>query len=281
MRSILHFVLYGNIWIALAALTMAWQSQLIFTYNFEWNELNAFIFFSTMALYAAHRLIGQNKTIDFRQSGRFKIITENQFTISIITFIASIGACYYFLQLSYSLWFLLSPAILLSLAYILPFAKGRRLRDFPFVKIFLVATNWSWITVAMPFFYYSQTDHLLLVTMLLERTFFIFAITLPFDIRDLHFDQHHGVSTIPSRYGIKRTQQFAILTLALAAGSTVYSYTNGGYSIYHLFGVLFSFLLTVPLLKCSNPNRPDYYYTGYIDGSMIFQFVIVYFSTLL
>ena len=57
----IDLILYGNFWIALAALAMALQSQYIFTGQLTLNNLSYFIFSSTLLLYALHRIVGLKK----------------------------------------------------------------------------------------------------------------------------------------------------------------------------------------------------------------------------
>jgi len=120
---------------------------------------------------------------------------------------------------------LVIPAIL-SLGYVLPFVKGnKRLRDFDYIKIFLVAIVWGVITVLMPILERTTDLTLSHLLILLERMLFIFAITLPFDIRDLKIDAHIDVKTIPSIIGIGKTKKlalFCLIIVVLLAGMNVY-----------------------------------------------------------
>jgi len=170
---------------------------------------------------------------------------------------------------------LVIPSIL-SLGYVLPFVKGnKRLRDFDYIKIFLVAIVWGVITVLMPIL--ERTTDLTLSHFLIlsERMFFIFAITLPFDIRDLKIDAHIAVKTIPSMIGIKKTKKLALFSLVLVmvfAGMNVYL---GTYQLVHFVAIMISCFSTLLFVNYSDKTDADYFFTGLMDGTMILQFLLV------
>ena len=51
--------------------------------------------------------------------------------------------------------------------------------------------------------------------MLLERFLFVFAITIPFDIRDMEIDIKEGLKTIPVIMGKKKAMMIANILLVL------------------------------------------------------------------
>ncbi len=277
IKKIIDLILYGNFWIALGALALIFQTQLILKGNFQLDNLSRFVFFSTFLLYALHRIVGILRLKDFLNIDRFAVISKFRHHIIIYAILASLGVLYFFFQLTLRVQLALIIPAFLSLGYVLPFfGKKRRLRDFDQIKIYLIAGVWAFVTVVLPFMDSEQAWNLAIVLMILERGIFVFAITLPFDIRDLPVDQHGAVKTIPAVIGITKTKHLSYASLGLAMVFVVISYYLGLYDLKILIGLAISYLITAWLVSFSTTERHDYFYSGLLDGTMILQFVLVW-----
>lgn len=281
LEKFINLILFGNFWIALCAVAMTWQTELLLFGNFEWTYLTSFVFFSTLFLYAIHRIVGLVKVKPFLEKYRYAVIYRFRNHIKFYAFVGGVGALYFFFQLSFVNQLLLIIPSILSLGYVLPFVKGKkRLRDFDYIKIFLIAIVWGVITVVMPILERTTSFTLSHFLILLERMFFIFAITLPFDIRDLKIDAHIDVKTIPSIIGIPKTKRLArfcllmVLLLALINGPWWYSI----YTLNTIFALFLACCLTLFLIEKSHQTDADYFFTGLMDGTMILQFLLVVVS---
>ena len=81
----------------------------------------------------------------------------------------------------------------------------KNLRSIGGVKIYIIAVVWAMTTVVLPVLESQlalKYDHWILV---LQRTFIVIVLMLPFEIRDLDVDQVH-LSTIPQKIGIRNTK---------------------------------------------------------------------------
>jgi len=58
LKKFIDLLLFGNFWIALCAVAMTWQTELLLFGAIEWTYLTSFVFFSTLFLYAIHRIVG-------------------------------------------------------------------------------------------------------------------------------------------------------------------------------------------------------------------------------
>lgn len=266
VAGFLNFLLYANVWIAVCATSMVLLTEWRLHGTLRPNALHGFVFFATWSLYCAHRLVGMERVRRFRHEGRYRVIYTYRRHLLSYAILGLGGALWGYLQLprAVQLW-TVAPA-LISLGYVLPLPGGRRLRDFDFWKIFLVAGAFAWITVALPSFLHrpgAAPDGWLL----LERFCFIFAITLPFDIRDLRVDAHTRVRTLPALLGVRRTRWLALgllvfSTLVLGAG---------GWRV--PWGLIVANSVTALLILRSERERDDAFYTGFLDGTMVLQLV--------
>lgn len=278
IRKFINLVLYSNLWIALCAVALVLQTELIFLGRLQWSNYAAFVFVSTLFVYALHRVVGLEKVAAFQQKGRFLIISNFKSHIAVYAAVAGLGVLYFFLQIAWWAQVALVIPGILSLGYVLPiFGSKRRLRDFDFIKIFLIAIVWSWVTVLIPAIYCGQGFSLNVLLMTAERATFIFALTLPFDIRDLKIDQHMGVQTIPAVMGKKNAKLLATSSLALMLILVQLNLNNGFYSNLSLLPFLFSASVAASFIYLTDDQRHDYFYTAGVDGMMILQALLVYF----
>ncbi len=285
-KKFVDLILYSNLWIALCAAAMALQTQYIWFKTIKLSPFIALVFFSTLFLYAIHRIVGLSKVKDFLAMERYAVISTFKSHIIFYAVIAGMGALYFFWKIPLLLKVLLFVPTLISLGYVLPiFGQQRRLRDFNQIKIYLIALVWAWVTVILvvqelifPIFFWhiSSSVALALFLLFIERTCFIFAITLPFDIRDLKVDAKNEVSTIPAKIGANQSKYLAYTLILVASLSACFLWYMELYTLGVLAGILLSYVLTSFLISYTDTVAHDYFFTGLMDGTMLLQFGLVY-----
>lgn len=272
LRAILDFLLYTNLWLAAAALAMATQTQLLLSGRLDPTPLLGFIFFATMLLYAIHRLVGLKKLGEAAPPfGRYEKIAAFKNTLNILVPAAAALAGYCFFELQATVKLAAVWPSIIALAYVIPLWRGRRLRDLHYIKIFLIAVAWSWITVYLPALELGMSKNIPMLIITLERLLFIFALTLPFDIRDLDADRRDGVKTIPGRLGIRRTKRLALACLLAMLALAALNHHIDVYSTAHFLALAFSALASGSLIAAASMEKSDYFYSGAVDGMMILQ----------
>ncbi len=277
---LIDLILYSNFWIALAALAMTLQTQLFLLGKLQYSPYWIFVFSGSLFLYALHRIVGLEKAKPFQESGRYQVIVTFKHHIQIYAALSILVSGFFFFLLPWPVQLSLFLPALLSLAYVVPVLKGKkRLRDVHFVKVFLIAIVWTWLTVFLPALELGLEQQLSTILMCMERVCFVFAITIPFDIRDLEIDQFNKVKTIPSRYGIKKSKAIALFLLAMALGFAYLNLYTLGISALQFLAYLLSSLVAAFLIIKSTGERHDYYYTGLLDGTMILQAFLVFLLT--
>ena len=177
---------------------MLWQSRLLLGQKIALDYLTGFIFFATLFLYAAHRIVGISRLKDFCDVDRYHIIASFKSHIFLYASLAAISGVYCFLQLPVPIQLALIIPGVFSLAYVIPFlGNQKRLRDINYIKIYLIAIVWAFVTVTLPALEKQMATTPAVILMTLERAVFIFLITIPFDIRDLKVDDFSDVKTLP------------------------------------------------------------------------------------
>lgn len=270
----INFVLYSNIFIAVCAIAMTIQTYWVLGIESRTSPaLLGLVFFSTWVIYALHRLVSLSKVDKSLNITRFKVIGHYHKHIQLYSVAATVGLAICFFNLARTTQLALVLPAILSLGYVLPFLgkQKKRLRDIHFIKIFLIAVVWSYVTVLLPVLEHQLVFDWNIGGMLAERMLFIFIITLPFDLRDWEIDQHNNVHTIPAVIGAKKTVWLGMVLLLIWLAITFDLYNNNIWSA--LFITAF---LTSILLGLSPNQKKDYFFTGLVDGTMILQAALVY-----
>lgn len=145
------------------------------------------------------------------------------------------------------------------------------LRSIPVLKVFLIAYVWSSMSSFLPAVIanddiFTSANILLFVAHLL----FIISITLPFDIRDFEEDNLEDIVTFPQLIGIVPTKLLAMFCLIIF--TLIIQSIVGGWYV-----PIFSLVVGILILNSSS-NKKDYYYTFYLDGTIIIYWIAISLS---
>ncbi len=173
----------------------------------------------------------------------------------------------------------LSPIAVITFAYSVPVlnVKGtkKRLREIVIVKVTTLAFIWSLTTVTLPMLdmglaIFSASSVLIFV----ERFLFMFAICIPFEIRDMTQEKMRGNMTLPQVVGERASKMFAIVLLILFVLLVYFQFGNSLQKAV-AFPLYLSALAAAILVFFSNENRSNYYFRIFIDGTMQLQFLLL------
>ncbi len=270
LKPAFNFFIYSNLWIAAGAVALCLQTRYLITGKLIFSDFAIFAFFSTLLLYGVHRLVGLKKVK--QQQARFAIIARFKPWLIGSSIVSAIVCGWLFLQFSFELKLAMVFPAMAAAGYAIPlFPKQKRLRDFSYVKIFLIALSWGMVTVILPAMEFHLFPNVPVAVIFLERCCFIFAIALPFDIRDLFIDKADGVITLPGKFGVNAAKNMAYTALALMLGFGWLNVELDAYTFANWLGLCSSGLLTAGLIYFAKEEKSDYYFTGLIDGMLLVQ----------
>ena len=275
--KILDFFVASNVYVSLGVVSLTLLSLDI--RQTKHPNLLWFVFFATLFVYNFIRLVNVHSIISSSESLRHQIIYRFR-TFFWIVCIGSASIGFYFFATIYEYIFL--PIIglgFVSTIYGLPIYKNGshlfRLRDVPGLKIFLIAFVWAYVTEGLPALINGEPLYFLA---LFERFLFIFAITIPFDIRDVNYDAFH-LATIPQYFGINTAKWMALFAILLSELILFYRFffnndlnLIGAIAIYITYE--FSFLL---IYRCHLYSKERYFSVG-VEGMSILMGVLFFFS---
>ncbi|MDW7692536.1 hypothetical protein R9C00_12630 [Flammeovirgaceae bacterium SG7u.111] len=261
-KKALGLLVNSNVWIAMNASALVLMSGKVLHIAPKINVL-LLVFFSTLADYNL-QAIADAKT-SFQDKG-FRIIGRKHI-LFLVGVLAILWLCRGFDR--YQLLYLAHLAFI-SVLYAIPtkILDLPPLREIPFLKIFLITYVWVGATAIFPF--WSYIDDPKLWALVAERALFIFAITLPFDIRDEKRDLEKMLYTIANQLGATQTRWIAI-------GCLVASFlVVGVYLKELLLPFTLTYLIAGWLIFKSDRKLDNLYFTGLLDGTMLLQTLLVY-----
>jgi len=273
MKKVSDFIIYGNLLISVCSACFIWETYILL--NLQVNLLYIFIgFTATFFTYNIDRLVALD-TLAKSASERHKWIVKFRVpmtVLSVLAFAFLIAALFYLPK--NSIFFLCHLGII-SIGYSFPTiirgAKG--LRNVKLLKIFLIMYVWASTTVIFPVIGTGTGIlHRDVILLFIERAVFIFAITLPFDIRDYQSDIYGNLLTIPGLIGIRQTRLLAFVCILVFFTINVFHYPvwDG-----ILWAKLLSGLNALIVIYFARDGKHEYYFSGLVDGTMIVQFVLV------
>jgi len=275
LKKLGQFFVYGNVFVSFCVLVLCQSTSIII--GVDSSHLLPFVFFSTLFVYNFHRIVRYN--LNKEQSANRDWLNKNRLFIIIITVISLFLSVYYAVSLSFSTFYFLIPASIISLSYpikIIPLVGQKvSLRELPRAKIFLIALVWSIVSVVLVTIenksFYSLDTLLLFVS----RFSFVLAITIPFDIRDLKYDDL-SLKTIPQIFGEQKAKTIALYCLAFFELISIFHFFVGDFSWQILLALMLTSLLSGILIIKSSQEKNNLFFSFWVEGASIIMFLLLF-----
>lgn len=276
-------LIFSNIWIAAGAgaLTLA-SARLSGGSPGEIVALGSMVFWATLAVYSLDRWVGGRGEDRLAGSVRHSWLSGHRGVVTALIGLGVAGSAVSAWMLRLPTLMALVPLGVVSVGYSLPliFWKSARLKDLPHVKTPATALVWAVVTCGLPALELGGAMVPGVWTWLvLERAFFIYALTLPFDVRDMRSDRAGGLRTLAGRLGEGRSfalAQVAALAVIVSASLRALSGTGVG-SVAVVCAALASLGLLLYGKRRFAARRPpgELYYGGALDGMILGQAILL------
>lgn len=279
MHKLIGAFIHSNIYISLAAVLLTVAAQIQLGMPPQWHPYLFIIFFATLFEYNLHRLITVLTNKEALNSEKHRWVRENLKSFYVLVFFSVTGFGIVALLAKPEVLITLAPFALITIFYSVPVFRNKkhnfRLREIPYLKLFLIALVWSATTILLPVVQSANTfNNMHIAIMLTERFFFILAITIPFDIRDKEADLHEGLKTFPILLTEKRAMLIAYISLAVFFLISVFHYAHTG-TRFIIWATALSTATTFLFLKSKRIKNLPHYYYGVLDGTMLLQGLLV------
>ncbi|HTB33038.1 MAG TPA: UbiA family prenyltransferase [Bacteroidia bacterium] len=287
IKNGISFFIYSNLFIAFCVCAYTAKTTLLLYGNNGSPLVNSFVFSATLLFYCFHRV---NK-IKFLTPGENMEERNNwmsghrpvYYTFIILCSITLLVELFF---MPLRAWVVFIPVGILGVGYtfpIIPSKKGmKRLRDIYWLKIVWISLAFSWLTTFLPVIFIEPVSTLLKPSALFIfcRSFlFLFAVCMPFDIRDMQFDKQRGVNTLPVSIGAKTSTYISITVLLIFISLVCTQFLYFGLDFKVATALFISAFLTIALLPLANKKRPAVLFPLLYDGSMLVQWILVLLFT--
>jgi len=265
LKKIFKFYIFANIHVALA--TLSFTKLTLLYWDINDNTVPLLIFFATILMYNYIRLT-RVRTV----SNWFVVWLEASREHIIGLSLVSLVACVYLVfQLNFNSILLLAGFGVLSLLYVLPpyLSVKISLRNIPAIKIFTIALSWAGLTVLLPLVQHDIFDSTVL-WLFLRRFLFVVVLTLPFDIRDINFD-NVSMKTLPIWLGVKTSKIFGYLLLFVFLAISFLPLNN--FLSYKFYDLAVIFILAGFLFKATTVQS-KYYCAFWVEGIPIIWLIL-------
>jgi 4-hydroxybenzoate polyprenyltransferase len=283
-RSLARFIVFRNVWIAICAVSMLEETRWFFGAPVRPDALAWFIFFATFFEYNLHSFGGKFNLWHPMVIVKYLMGSNVKKVLRICVIVGFAGTVVFFFLLPLKIMMVMALFALFTIAYTLPLIKKEkkfvRLREITYLKIFTVAFVWSFVTVIVPILDFAGKVSVTEVFIIFIRRFlFIYAITIPFEIRDVEREKLFGNVSLPMIYGIKKIKTIGMVFIALFILLCALHEKYFGFVLdkrlnifvpLALSGIAAGFLI----LFASN-KKSNWYFKFWTDGTMILQFILL------
>ncbi|MBK9591726.1 MAG: UbiA family prenyltransferase [Crocinitomicaceae bacterium] len=258
----LNFLIYSNIWIALAAVSLNLYFYRLTQQEPDWLVC-AFVFSATLFIYNFQRIVKLRTATAF--SGDRLIWIKRNFLLSnLLTIIGLLLSLFLFFLLETRTVFLLIPIGIVALFYVGKFLLKNvgGFRDIPFLKVYFVSISWVSVSVMLPLL--NSHEDLTETVWITGASVFllVFSIAIIFDLRDANMDEK-AKRTVPQLVGKNWTILIAIMALFL---SMIFPVLIDASNWTIALPVI---VLGTILIVNASEEKSDFYFSFYLDGILI------------
>lgn len=255
---------------ALAVFALTWTTLLEYNLPYDDKALY-FVFFATITGYNFVKYFGLAKFHHRRLAIWLK-------TIQIFSALAFVAMCFYFFQLSENVMFLIVVLALVTFLYAIPFIpkhflfdEQQNLRQIGGAKVYIIALVWSLATVLIPLLNFEYALDASVLTILFQRFCLVIVLMLPFEIRDLQYD-NLKLATIPQKIGIKKTKIIGSLLLLVFV---MLEFFKDGTDKNSTLATLLMVLIALFLLEYSKQDQSKYYSAFWVEAIPIIWLLLL------
>ena len=270
-KNFLDFLIQTNIIVALSAGALTKITLLKFR-----SESDLIPLLVVCATVLSYNYIRLTELREERLSWYYEWFRRNKilfYGVNILAFIGLLGLLFV-IPIKWESVITLVPFLVLTFLYVKPAifrSNWKALRAVPILKILNIAFCWAGVTVLFPVIQEFRSIDELVWIAFFERFLFVFALTIPFDIRDVGIDSKN-MQTIPQIIGIKSAKIVAVLFLILVV-LLEYSYFTFWYFQGAKMVVIFLYLSI--LIWNTNPNQHRYYTSFWVEVVPILWLLLI------
>lgn len=260
-KRILNFYINSSIHVALAVVSLVLLSFLEFNLFIDTN-LTFYVFFGSITGYNFVKYAGIAKL-------HHRSLAKNLKLIQVFSLLCFLAFLYFLFQQELKIILISVFFGFFTLLYAVPLRKSKQnLRNIGGIKIFIIAFVWAGVVVILPLFEEISIQNLIFT--FFQRFFFVIAIMLPFEIRDLKFDALR-LNTIPQQIGIANTKKIGYVLLGVIL---LLELLKTQYLTINLFVLVLILLILGLAIKFAKVGQGSYYSSFWVESIPIIWLLV-------
>jgi len=273
------FLIQSNLFIAFAAVSLTMATQIQLGGKPQFHFYVAAVFFATLLEYNFHRFIAVKNNPQAADIEKNIWASRHLGIIKLLIFASIAGLAISMLFVSHDSYLLFGILSVFALVYSVESFRGKSkkfgLKRIAGMKTILIAFVWTMATLYLPVLQ-SETvfDPVTILLLFAERFAFIFAIAIPFDIRDMETDSRQGVKSFPIVFGSHKAEQISYFALLLSAIVSIINYYLSGL-VYVFLSSIISLLISFFAINSKKLRLKSLYYHGILDGCLVLYGALV------
>jgi 4-hydroxybenzoate polyprenyltransferase len=266
LKKLFDFFVFSSLFIAVCAVLMVYQTCLLFSIPFS-IALAGFVFSGSVCSYNFHWYLTPPHV---EQPSEKEIWNISNKKIHLILFIIGLIGSAIFTFLLIEHWFWLGVTAFVTFLYSapkIPYPIFSYLKKVAVGKTIFLAFAWMHVTTLLPLVIETKTLHAEHIWFVINRFFYIYAICILFDYRDVEEDRQAGIKsliTYLSEKGVDTLFWVSIL-IVLITSVLLFSYL----SVLEIIALLIPTIILSLLYYPSKKNFSDYLYYFILDGLMM------------
>lgn len=266
LKKIFQFFVFSSLFIALCAVLMTYQTCFLFNIPFSF-ALAGFVFSGSVCSYNLHWYLTPPHIEQPSEKLAWNISNKN---IHLILFVLGLLGSAVFTLLLIEHWFWLGITATLTFLYSAPKIPHRffsHLKKVAVGKTIFLAFAWMHVTTLLPLVFQLKVLSSQQIWYVTNRFFFIYAICILFDYRDVEADKKDGIRsliTFLNETGIDILFWGSVLVTFATSFLLLHSF-----SLIEILALLIPALILSFLYYPSKRNFSDYLYYFVLDGLMM------------
>lgn len=263
LKVLFRFYINSSIHVAIAVVALTVLTCLEFDISLDLGMLS-FVFFSSITGYNFVKYAPIAKLHHRKLTNRLR-------QIQIFSFLAFVGLMVSVFYINKQTLIVGCILGIITLFYAIPIGR-KNLRQVSIFKVFVIAMIWATTSFVFPFLYEGRDIFkmpLIWYFDYVERFIWVVLLMIPFEIRDLRYDQKY-LKTLISVFGIKTMKiiSLSILILLSIQKLIVFDINNIG-----LYLFIYSSLALVIIM--SKTNQRFYFASFWVEGLPIFWLLML------
>jgi hypothetical protein len=269
-----------NLFISLCAIGMIFTTFLMNDVPIRITPFTLFLTSATYVLYNFHLFSSRfnyKGLKEFKASFTKILIHPAEKILFLIAFFTLLVSFFF---LHADIYFFLLPLAIFTISYTIPIIRYQkrkiRLVQIPMLKTPAIAIVWGITTTVFPLLEQNvSVFSSFVILQMISRSLFVFALCIPFEIRDVESDLSKNIHTMPVKYGVNKSRIIGVILVFI---EILLHHMMSPLSPQAIFSLDLSSIVAMIWIITIGRQKGIYYYRLLVDGTMLVRFLFLFIA---